>query len=859
MLLKMNQEYLNLDLHIGDHITAEFADHEEEGEFALPRQGLEGRLQTLQIAILETVGIYRGASQKNQDTAIQFGQALFEAVFSNERIRDLYSSSRREAENQNKGLRLRLQIDSPEVAKLPWEFLYDATLKEYLCLSPDTLIARRIKPIQPARPPVAVDRVRILGMMAKPKGFSNLNVDVEKQKLEEVLSPLESQGRLELVWVQGQQSQDLQKHIRNGTWHIFHFIGHGEFNPEAKTGQVILADENQKPHRVAADDFARILALQRSLRLVVLNSCAGADASDLANVHSSTAAALINRAIPAVLAMQNKISDGAAIVFARAFYDSLAETWSIDRAITNARIAVAGTLSGSLEWATPVLYLQRLDSVLFKFTQSTPLISSAKEKEPAPPAKVIALGGYKGISSPLLAELRNVLLECGPISDHQQLKAIFADASIFPWRSGLPETDDEASRVDSLIDYLAPEYDIRGENALVLFLRAVSNGVANENICHGQLLGLAELLEKELAGKHRLEPPREQPQLENKPVGVVASSLMTTVESPSMPDTPPASTDRPKDAEVIGKTGGSSESSYDATTEKTESTHVPDNSIAGVSQNVSVNFPESLVPTEEESELPGRRPAIEKAVSIPPDKPGEVVPPSQRQDSDSRELGLTWVTVPAGEFLMGTKREQQVVDLPEFRITRFPITNQQYLQYIQATRADPKNRPPTHWVDGQIPLGKGDHPVVGVNWHEARRFCAWAGVRLPTEAEWEKAARGSDGRTYPWGNERPTEMLCNCAKHMGDTTSVTRYSTVGSVYGLVGMAGNVWEWTSSLWKPYPYRQDDGRENLEGKERRVVRGGSFASELDAVATTFRRPEKPDTSSLEIGFRVVALAR
>ena len=137
-------------------------------------------------------------------------------------------------------------------------------------------------------------------------------------------------------------------------------------------------------------------------------------------------------------------------------------------------------------------------------------------------------------------------------------------------------------------------------------------------------------------------------------------------------------------------------------------------------------------------------------------------------------IHLELVRVPAGEFLMGSdpkvdkdasadEQPQHRLYLPEFYIGKYPVTNEQYAAFVKAAR----QAAPQHWKNGQIPAGKGDHPVVDVSWQDAVAFCRWLSqasgkaIRLPTEAEWEKAARGSDGRIYPWGNDPPTKELCN--------------------------------------------------------------------------------------------------
>ena len=184
------------------------------------------------------------------------------------------------------------------------------------------------------------------------------------------------------------------------------------------------------------------------------------------------------------------------------------------------------------------------------------------------------------------------------------------------------------------------------------------------------------------------------------------------------------------------------------------------------------------------------------------------------------------VPVPAGEFLMGDEeREEHKVHVDAFQIDKYPVTNLQYKRFMDATGHDPPGR----WEGGIYPDEKALHPVVNVSWYGAVAYAEWAGKRLPTEAEWEKAARGTDGRQYPWGDAFDKDKCNTEESGIGDTTPVGRYSPDGdSPYGCADMAGNVWEWTSSLYKDYPYRANDGREDARSSGSRVVRGGSFAA-------------------------------
>jgi formylglycine-generating enzyme required for sulfatase activity len=227
-------------------------------------------------------------------------------------------------------------------------------------------------------------------------------------------------------------------------------------------------------------------------------------------------------------------------------------------------------------------------------------------------------------------------------------------------------------------------------------------------------------------------------------------------------------------------------------------------------------------------------------------------------------LGFPLVWVPPGLFLMGSDKDddpqayddelpQHEVRLPGYWIGRYPVTVAQYRDFVEKSGRD---------VDERSLKDPDDHPVRYVNWRDALAYCRWLSERtglpvtLPSEAEWEKAARGTDGRIYPWGNEAPTVDLCNFDNNVGDTTPVGNYSPAGdSPRGCVDMAGNVWEWTRSLYKDYPYDPRDGREDLEAGGRRVVRGVAFDPPEDLVRCAFRGYRHPHYRNNFGGFRVV----
>lgn len=239
------------------------------------------------------------------------------------------------------------------------------------------------------------------------------------------------------------------------------------------------------------------------------------------------------------------------------------------------------------------------------------------------------------------------------------------------------------------------------------------------------------------------------------------------------------------------------------------------------------------------------------------------------------------VLVPAGPFLMGTdddaakdhEKPQHPVTLPVYRIGQYPVTNRQYAQFIKAVKTQDE---PEGWFLRRPPRGKEDHPVVGVNWYDAWAYCRWLSgetgrtYRLPNEAEWEKAARGSGGQRYPWGGDWG-DGRCNAD---GDgTTPVTdpadpaspTYQEGGSPYTCYDMLGNVEEWTRTLWGAdpqqsefaYPYDPHDGRETDEAPAHifRVHRGGSFQNRPIDLSCNARSFDNPENRLPWRGFRVV----
>jgi formylglycine-generating enzyme required for sulfatase activity len=673
----MSREYLDFEVEIRDDGTGGYVVavvRSPAGEVSAPMSfpfgelELQNHLQALEIALLRSGGRRRRVLTPEEETVKRFGRTLFDMLMIGE-VGTLYRLSQREAFHADKGLRVKLRIQPPRLASLPWEFLYDPQ-SDYTCLSSSTPLVRYPEVAQPPLPLSVKPPLRILGMVASPEGLEELDVPLEKQRVETALKRLQADGLVELVWLPGQTWRELQRALRRETWHIFHFIGHGGFDAVRDEGMLMLADDVGKASPLLANQLGQLLANHRSLRLALLNACEGARGGNL-DVFSSTAATLIRRGLPAVVAMQYEISDRAAIEFVQTFYESVADGLPVDTSVAEARVAMSLAVTNTLEWGTPVLYMRAPNGKIFTLTE--------------------------------------------------------------PSSTSRPEQEQRVRQADSQ-----------------------SNGI------------------------------------ESQPGSVLSSAQITT------------------------------------STRRSPSVYVD------------------------------------------------------------------WVTIPAGEFLMGSDKKQDKkaygdelpqhrLHLPDYRIARTPVTVAQFETFVKATGyqttaekegsayvytgSDWQNIQGANWRNPHGPGSnvneKAQHPVTRVSWHDARAFCEWLSkelgqeIRLPTEAEWEKAARGTDGRIYPWGNDA-REDRCNFNIYWDGTTPVSKYANGASPYGCLDMAGNVWEWTSSGFTPYPYEGGDGREDPNSGARRVLRGGSISyfGDRRGVRCAARFNSAPFYRYINIGFRVLS---
>ncbi|MGH3913743.1 MAG: CHAT domain-containing protein [Pseudonocardiaceae bacterium] len=304
---------------------------------------LDQQLAVIKDKVLVSSAVVRRAPTEDELPVRELGRRLFGALIADD-VRALYADSRQRARENDHVLRLVLRVRPPELARLPWEFLFDPGRQDYLGLTvPLVCYLQVLAPRQPLRvaPPL-----RILGMAARPGDLHALDGREEQQRLQAALASLVGEGLVELGWVAGQTYTDLEDALDKGPWHVFHVVGHGGYDRMADEGTLALADETGRTHPVGADDISRLLAEHYPLRLVMLNACdTGRDSAS--DAFSSTAAALIRRAL---------------------------------------RLAKRDTL----KWGTPVLYLRASDGRIFDVTIPPMSPQPAPSPDPAPTPKVAA-------------------------------------------------------------------------------------------------------------------------------------------------------------------------------------------------------------------------------------------------------------------------------------------------------------------------------------------------------------------------------------------------------------------------------------------------------------------------------------
>ncbi len=798
--------YLDFGLDISDvdgqaftvSVRSAIGEAREVTHFPYSDAELENQLLRLENVILRSTDLHRTNQPLQHDIVESFGRALFDFILPGE-TRSLYNECLREATNRHRGVRLKLSVHSPRLAALPWEFLYDPRKRDYVCLNPYTPLVRYTELPQTVQPLDIAPPLRILGLLSDPTDMpTRLEVQQERDHITTAVQSLVDRGLVKLTWLEGNSWRDLQRVMRSTDdgWHIFHFIGHGGYDTLRNEGYIVLNNEDGTSHQLYASQLARLLARQRAtMRLVLLNACEGAR-TGTQDVLSSTAATLIASGIPAVVAMQYEITNDAAVEFATAFYEALADNLPVDAAVAEARNALSINDARSLEWGVPVLHMRSADGRLFAICEEATTTSPVE-----------AVAGW------LTPKVETAVLEEQPTLYGAQ-RIIHTEI--------VPCTDDTASPLPILAPATAEDVD-----------KGVTGVLSADDLTMVLSAAIGDHRPGETPLLQAVEPPLSA--LSVKRSWVVLESLDQLDEHLLI-----------EAAARIQVEQYALENTKDPIKRALTSYHEFDDEDDFMVEMLEVEEP------------------VQPAQEPPPEDPFDIH--ALRNSYTRRQyalIGFDWVTIPAGHFWLGSdpandphmfedEAPQLRLYVEEYQISRVAVTNTQYKMFMDATGYIA----PPHWRGSDILKGQEDHPVVNINWHDAMAFCEWASVRLPTELEWEKAARGIDGRIYPWGNNAPDSTRCNFDRASGTTVSVGSYPAGASPYGVYDMSGNVWEWTGTPWlDTYQNYLQEVEKQAQVASRRVLRGGGFR-DMEFVRCAARSWDLPNQRYRDLGFRVVA---
>jgi hypothetical protein len=349
---------------------------EAVGTFVLPFSDLE--LENFVLRVGRTRRGTRRLESPEMQRARDFGGRLFNALLSAQ-VRDLYRDCYASARGDGKGLRVKLSLgQAPELTDVPWEYLYDSP--SFLSISQFTPVVRYLD-LPRARPPLEITfPLRVLAMISAPTGEVALDVEDERRKVELALrGRLIEQELVEITWLEKATLRELQHELRHGPYHVFHFIGHGAYDPGLGESILLFEDEDGRGSLVSGTQLGTILSDHTSLRLAVLNACEGARTSR-DDPFSGVAASLVQHGLPAVIAMQFEITDRAAIIFAEEFYAALVDGLPVDAALAETRKAIYGD-GNDIEWGTPVLFMRVRDGRVFEVPKPASDLSRGQERE----------------------------------------------------------------------------------------------------------------------------------------------------------------------------------------------------------------------------------------------------------------------------------------------------------------------------------------------------------------------------------------------------------------------------------------------------------------------------------------------
>ena len=346
----MNYHDFQILVDKNNNIRASSEQGDESGELRLERNEIELALELIE------------SKKTNGKLLKRLGNQLYQALFPNQ-INARFHATMAGAQANQDSVRLRLIFESPELAALPWEFLYDKGTNTFLANNTQTVLSRYIDvPLQKRDIKAAQLPLKVLLVISSPSNLGKLDATGEEKLIREALAKLIDADQIELDVLHKATRRDIQQKLREKPYNVFHFIGHGDFKDNK--GYIALVDEDGKAKNMDDENFANFFLGNNNLGLVILNSCQGAAVSSN-QAFAGTAPNLVRRGIPAVVAMQYSIWDSTAKLFADEFYRTLALGYPVDTAIQTTRNAISMDVGlDKRDFATPVLYMRAKDGII---------------------------------------------------------------------------------------------------------------------------------------------------------------------------------------------------------------------------------------------------------------------------------------------------------------------------------------------------------------------------------------------------------------------------------------------------------------------------------------------------------------
>ncbi|MSP14838.1 MAG: CHAT domain-containing protein [Chloroflexi bacterium] len=350
-----------------------------EGQLVLPFTHAE--IDRARTALSLALHRSRPESQKPIEPALRevalFGRKLFRAVFA-DKIGECFDATMRQAVSQGKGLRIRLTLESPELEVLPWEYLYHPQERCFLTLSTRTSLMRFITVPKPLEPVLVTRPLRMLLVMASPNDYPPIDREAEELRLRKSLKHLTEAGVLDITVISQATPDHLEIYMRQGGYHLFHFIGHGDW--DGQRGALVFCDDQGRGRLVSGGYLCSLLQQSFSLRLAFLTPSQGAYAGDKLSEaeapHEYVAAALVQSGLPAAVAMRYELTDDGQALFIQEFYATIGQGHSIDSAMSEGRKAIEYARHKSAEWGVPTLYANVATGRLFSFPNQQQVTAS---------------------------------------------------------------------------------------------------------------------------------------------------------------------------------------------------------------------------------------------------------------------------------------------------------------------------------------------------------------------------------------------------------------------------------------------------------------------------------------------------